>query len=647
MRKFTIILSILVLVVLLLPLVSATAQSNHIPHENPSTAGSTSNPILLLLFQGDVLEVALGGQYQDAQGLLDELRHANVPGDLQYIVDRFSVLSNDLLTDLDNLEGLLDEIAFSLELCQIDKAQRMLEDARLILWDAEEQHDEIEAAATAIGRRLYIDRYATTSQLRQAYERLQEMLARLRGLYSDYESLLDSLFAEYEERVMVELLPTYLTLETSLASVFVGDSIVVYGKLSCDNGTLANKDVSLLFAGTSKVLTTDEDGSYRATIEIPYEYVTEAVFEAGYSPAGDDIGIYMASESPELTVDVSYYRTYLELSAPDVAYPGLPITVTGAVSSTGDSMERSVSLLMDNTSLATIQVDDNFTYEIVIPDSISIGDHTLTAAVVAQGRYAGTSQSLTISVSQFKLHADIQAPSIIVLPGEVHVSGRVWHDYGPLSDASVRLGFGESSSVATVTSADGSFEAVLEEPMRLSLVGPKRLTVVIKPVEPYYSSANVDKWIIVINPVGISLTIVGLMSLGFVIYRRVAARVTREDAGTPAIRPGLPVTIPVAPSSELESYSPGIRGEVLTAYLEGRGAVERFTGIHMESRTTLREFLRLIKTRVTEAIEQPFAELTAMTEVVLYSARELDTSMVVEARQYVANIKEVIDRDAT
>ena len=127
MRKFTIILSILVLVVLLLPLVSATAQSNHIPHENPSTAGSTSNPILLLLFQGDVLEVALGGQYQDAQGLLDELRHANVPGDLQYIVDRFSVLSNDLLTDLDNLEGLLDEIAFSLELYQIDEVRLLFD----------------------------------------------------------------------------------------------------------------------------------------------------------------------------------------------------------------------------------------------------------------------------------------------------------------------------------------------------------------------------------------------------------------------------------------------------------------------------------------------------------------------------------------
>jgi hypothetical protein len=647
MRKFTVILFILVLVVLLLPLVSVTAQPSHIPHENPSTAGGSANPILLLLFQGDVFDLVLGGQYHDAQGLLDELRHANIPGDLQYIVDRFRILSNDLIADLDNLEGLLDEITVSLELYQIDEARQMLEDARIILWDAEELRDEIEAAATAIGRRLYIDRYATTSQLRQAYERLQEMLARLRELYSDFESLLDSLFVEYDERAMIELLPTYLTLETALASVFVGDSIVVYGQLSSENGSLAHRDVSLYFVDRPEVITTDEDGSYRTTIGIPYEYVTEAVLGAEYSPAGDDIGVYMASESPELTVDISYYRTYLELSVPEVAYPGLPITVTGVVSSTGDFTERTVSLLMDNTHLATIQVEDDFAYEMVIPDGTSIGDHTLTVAVVDQGRYAGTSRSLNIRVSQFQLQADIQAPSIIVLPGEVHISGQVRSDYGPLSDASVRLSFGESSSVATVTSADGSFEAVLEEPMRLSLVGPKRLTAEIEPVEPYYSSTDVDKWIIVVNPVGISLTLVGLVSVGFVVYRRVTTRVVRADAGTPALRAGLPVPAPVAPSSELESHLPGIRGEVLTAYLEGRGAVERSTGIRMESRTTLREYLRLIRTSITEAVEQPFAELTAMTEVVLYSARELDASMATGARQYVADIKEVIDRDAT
>ena len=646
MRKFTIILSMLVLAVLLLPVFSITAQPSHTPHENPSTAGGSSSPILLLLFQGDIFDLALGGRYQDAQDLLDELRHANIPDELKYIVDRFRVLSHDLFTILDNLEGLLDEISVSLELYQIDEARQKLEEAETALGDVEKLYDEVEMAADAIGSSLYIDTLASTSQLRQAHDRLQGILARLKLLYNDFEELWESLSVEYESRTMIELLPTYLTLETTPASAFVGDSIIVSGQLSSDDGPLANRNVTVLFGGRLEVMTTDENGSYSTTLGIPYQYVNTVSLQANYNPAGDDIGAHMASESPELMVDIGYYRTYLELSAPEVACPGLPVIITGAVSSTGDSIERTVSLLLDNTHLATMQVEDSFEHELVIPGNTSVGDHTLTVAVIAQGRYVGTSGSLAIRVSKFQLQVDIQAPSLIILPGEVRVRGQVQHDSGPLSGATVRVSFGESSSPAVVTSADGGFEAVLEVPLRLSLVGPKQLTVGIKPVEPYYDSVNVEKWVVVVNPMGISLTLIGLVSVGFVVYRRVTTRVVRVGAETPARRPDLPGPPPIVLSPEPWSGLTGIRGEILTAYLEGRGAIERAAGIHMGPHTTLREFLRLAITRVTGAAGQPFAELTAMTEVALYSAHELDESMASHARQYAADIKEGINRDA-
>jgi hypothetical protein len=645
MRKFTIILSLLFVAAVLLPVFSLAAQPSHVPHENPATAGGASSSILLLIFHGDIYEVALGGRYQDAQDLLDKLKHANIPDELKYIVDRFDALSHELFSSLDSLEDVLDEISVLLERYRMDEAQQRLEHARAVLENVDRMLDEVEMAVDAIGRRLYIGSYAPTSQLRQAYDRLKGILEQMRLLYRDFDKRLESLFVEYEDRVLVELLPTYLTLEATPESVFVGDSIVVSGQLSSEDGPLAGRSVNVLFGENPEVVTTDEDGLYSATIDIPYQYVTPVVLVARYSPAGDDIGVYMASESPKLTVNVRYYHTYLELSAPELAYPGLPMTVSGEVSTTGDSIERTVLLLLDDTPLATIQVRDRFEQELVIPDDTAIGEHTLTAAVSAQQRYAGTSVSLPIQISRFLIQVDIEAPSVIILPGEVHVSGQVQHDFGPLNDAAVRVSFGESSDAIVMTDDDGTFEAVLEAPLRLSLVGPKKLTVGIEPVEPYYSPATVEKWVVVINPVGISLTLIAFVSAGFVVYRRVTKWSTRIRAETPARRPDLPWPTHLAPSPEPGLDLTGVRGEILTAYLEGRRVIEKATGIHIEPHITLREFLKLVITEVNASTGQLFAELTKMAEVTLYSAREPDEGMVAAARQQAADIEKEIDRD--
>jgi hypothetical protein len=646
MRKFTVILSLLLAAAILLPVLSLAAQPSHVPHENPATAGGSSSSILLLIFHGDIYEVALGGRYRDAQALLDELRHANIPDVLKYIVDRFDALSQELFSSLDSLEGLLDEIAALLERYQMDEAWQQLECTRVVLASVDRMLDEIEMAADTIGRRLYIGSYAPTSQLRQAYDRLSGILERMRLLYIDFDERLESLFREYEDRAVVELLPTYLTLEATPESVFVGDSIVVSGQLSSEDGPLADRSVTVLFEDRPELVTTDEEGSYRTTIDIPYQYVTSVVLMARYSPAGDDIGVYMASESPKLTVNIRYYHTHLELLAPEVAYPGLPMTVTGEISTTGDLIERNVSLLLDDTHLATVPVSDRFEQELVIPGGTATGSHTLTAAVSAQERYAGTSVSLPIQISRFPIQVDIQAPSLILLPGEVHVSGQVWYDSGPLRDAVVVVSFGESSSATIETDADGDFEAVLEAPLRLSLVGPKKLTIGVEPAEPYYGSVDVEKWIMVINPVGISLTLIAFVSAGFVAYRRVTRWSTRVRAETPARKPDLPWPTPLAPSPEVGSGLAGIRGEILTAYLEGRRAVEKASGIHIEPHTTLREYLKQIITEVTATAEQRFTGLTKMAEVALYSAREPDEGMAADARQQAADIEKEINRDA-
>jgi hypothetical protein len=42
--------------------------------------------------------------------------------------------------------------------------------------------------------------------------------------------------------------------------------------------------------------------------------------QALYTPSGDDKGVYLASVSTAISINVMFYDTYLAVSAPDVAY---------------------------------------------------------------------------------------------------------------------------------------------------------------------------------------------------------------------------------------------------------------------------------------------------------------------------------------
>jgi hypothetical protein len=647
MKKFAVILLVLALVAILLPTLSVVARPSHTPHENPATAEGSWDVLLMLLFHGDVFELVLSGEYQGALGLLGEMQYANISSELQYVVDRFNTLSNEFLVALDNLEGLLNRISALLAKYQLDEAGQKLEEARTVLQDIERLREEVQRAADTLGNRLGITDIPLTDPLRQAYDRLQGLIRRLHDLVDEFNRLWQTLSTDYEVQAEEELLPTNLTIEVTPLSAFIGDSVFVTGRLISDDAPLANRQVTVLRKDEPMVFTTDEEGFYSAHIGIPLSYVSSTLLETQYLPAGGDIGVYAASKSRSMTIETRYYNTSLELSAPGLAYPGLPVTVAGKVSSTGGAVERTVSLMLDSVHLVDIKAEDQFEVEVTIPADTPVGAHDLGAVVAPYGRYDGTSENLDIQVSEFQIEADVQTPSVITIPRQVQVSGRVHIGSEAVADASVILAFGKSSGSVVETSADGTFTAVLDEPLRLSLAGPQKLTVEIEPDEPYYSALGLEKWIVVINPVGIGLLLVGLVSVGFLVYRRVTTRPVTVLPGMPARGPDLlPEVMPVAPPPGPKQALSDIRGEVWAAYLEGLGVVEKATDTYLESNTTLREFLRVVVSRIAATAKQPLAELTAITEIALYSALEPDRGMATDARQLASVIKKEVEGDA-
>lgn len=146
MKRLIIVLFLAALLLGSVPGILGLAQPIGTPHEDPAAAKETQNPILLLVFYGDIFNLTSQSRYQDARELLDAARFASIPDSIKYIIDRYNELSQQLVSALDDLEKLLDEAEHLLNNYQMEQAVQNLEEAESLSGDAGSLLAEIEAA---------------------------------------------------------------------------------------------------------------------------------------------------------------------------------------------------------------------------------------------------------------------------------------------------------------------------------------------------------------------------------------------------------------------------------------------------------------------------------------------------------------------
>jgi len=248
----------------------------------------------------------------------------------------------------------------------------------------------------------------------------------------------------------------------------------------------------------------------------------------------DQLRESLAGETETEITTSFYHPTLLEVSAPENAHPGLPITVHGRVSSTGGAVDRTVRVLLGNAQLAEEIIRGQFSLQVTLPPQISKGQHGLTLVVVPKEHYTGATTTLPVYISSIPIQTEIQVPQTIILPKPVQISGSVHHDLGPLQDARVELNFKGCSSTVK-TAADGSFNTSIKVPFDLSLLGPQELTILIEPAEPWYTPLEVKSWILTINPISSGLMLVVFISLGLMLFSRVRTSPrTHSKTGSPS-----------------------------------------------------------------------------------------------------------------
>ena len=653
MKRLAITLSIIILLVMFSPHFTIFAQPAHIPHENPATARDSIDVASLVFIYGNVLGLTAEGQYQDAQSIIDDLESTNMPDEIRYITDRCERLSQKLVTTMDNLDSMLDAATISLTHFHLSEAESKLDVAEIIINDVPFLLADMQEVVDTIGDAAGGFVTLAGDRVTQANDRLGETLEQLQSSTDRFAQLQQRLTEQYGAQVRGEITRTKLSMSVFPTSVFVGDTITVSGRLIGGDTPLANRALTILLDNEPRVITTDLNGSYTVYV-VSLKHVPAVTVGAVYTPVDNDIGVHLGAYSPSVEVNTIYYSTLLEASALETAHPGLPITISGQISSIGGTMDRTIKVLLDDTPFAEEIVSDQFSFEITIPPQISTGEHSLTITAAHQGRYTGVSKSIPITVSTIPIKVDIRVPSFSVTPKPNQVSGKVYHDHDPIRDAEVSLTF-RDSLVTVRTAADGSFTATVkpsylsiataETPLELSLIGPQSLTIAVVPVESWYTPLQIEKQIFMINPVNMGLMLLAFIALGLPLYSWVRARSASPRRKTVIPEAEFRESLTVTPSRP-KYESTGIKGKVLSAYLNGLETVEEVTGIPMAPHITLREFLNTTIPRLPAATKS-FTELTLMAETALYSVQELDENTATRAERLVGIIKEELHSEAT
>ena len=532
---------------------------------------------------------------------------------------RYNDLTTELTQKLDSLDGVLNG-------CEILLSQDELEDARLKLGQAEELVDEaaslIEDTSNATDELIHClaplispqearDINEAEIKLYKAVERLKE----LEGCYRDKSQNFEATMEGKEE-----LLNTEVTLRVTPGKVWVGDSVYLSGILKAEGDIpLGAREISLFFDGKHlATATTIINGSYMVMVDIPYHYVPEMIVQASYVPKGEDKDSFLASSSPIKKITMLFHSTQLEVEIPEEAYPGLPMEVSGKVISEGNFAKRDIKGLLDGKTFFQAVTDEYglFRCQVLLSPRTQVGEHKLSLNITPEdeSRSAGCLVDKTLTVIKTVPQIKVHAPTIVVLPRPIEVSGEIYSDL-PMQGAVVTLETEGATTKAAVE--NGRFQACLDLPFQFSLAGFQEFRLSIKPIEPWQLPAGTRMRIFVINAPILGIILAIAIPLGVVSIRK-RRRPEKEGEISPippevrSFAEGTPLLH--KPETKLE----GTMGTILQAYFGTVKGVEKMTQILMKPQMTLREFLKEVMPKLSSAAEA-FAELTNLAERVLYS----------------------------
>lgn len=659
MKRLTLILLILILVSTVLggAIASGITQA---PHENPSTAESSFNPAIPLIHYGEIFDQLASGNYPEARTLLQQLKfveYAHLPEEIIFIMGRYNDLTTDLTGNLDNLDSMLDICEQLLSQNKLDEASTKLDETKRLVDETVKLIETISKATEELI--LQIAPFVSPQEatvVNEAEARLQKAMERLAELETWYKDKLKNLEFEAEEKE--NLLITTLTLNVIPAKAWVGNQVTISGELKATDIPLPARDVSIFLDGRHfAIITTVENGTYETSFAFPYWYISEVVAQSFYLPQGTDKSAYLASSSEIKRVTALFHSTGLSIEIPEEMYPGLPVEISGKVSSRGNVVGRNIKALLDGEPLFEITTDDHglFKRQLMLSKGIQTGGHNLKFIVEPddEAYSAGASIDKDLNVVRVIPQMNIHAPSVIFLPRSVRFTGELYppsslqsvinltgeiHSPLALKEATLTLEMAGVSTVAVIDEEE--FELGLDVPFKFNIVGYEDMQVSLAPVEPWHLPAAYEVKIFVINLVYLVIILAAFILAGVVLLMRRRGVLRKEDSLS--ISPEKLQTL----ASPTEFRLPEIKlvpgdnqGVILKAYYMAVAVVQRLARVFLKPQATLREFSSQVMPLLGK-FAGLFAKLTNLAERALYSRHSFGDDEASQAQNIALQMEE-------
>lgn len=627
-------------------------------HEDAEIAEVVFSGISLFRYYSGSLDYVLQRNPNTVKEKLNKLPFANIPSELDTAADNFSTSGKNVSVLVVNVyEGniTLKELIGEY---RIDEAVTQANWIYARISEARGECDQLEQATVATGDYFKVTSPSTGIDLKTSYQEVLDKINQIREMLILFEETLKSSPVTAEQLsptgspIYLELLKeTETTLTVDPKSAYVGDNIDFSGLLAAAGVPLVARQVDITLDGSRFVtVTTNPFGHYSGTLQIPYWYKHGLDVQAIYYPRNHDIGIYLASLSSVVRVEVLFYETTLKLTLNKNSHPGLETKISG-IFDYGQSpilQNRNVQIYLNDIFISETEAQQAFSLNIKLDNQIEVGKHNITASAAASERYAPVVTSAVLNVTLVKPILDLDIPQIALIPGSIGLNGRLYSNISPLNGASVIFSMGKRQ-VKTIISADGTFQDRLKAGWDFSFIGSQDLKIRVTPQEPWHAPLVNTRTLVIVNVINCSGALIIMVLLGiflpgilrkrFGIYPTKKVRPMNPETLTkpsPVYSTSLNATVPTedvisnGKESSKENREP--RTVILSLYRVVIRLVQKIAKTLLKPGQTLREFTAQ-NGKVLGPAAGHFTELTRMVERLLYSSYNPTEKDLTKSRQ--------------
>ncbi|RLE91954.1 MAG: hypothetical protein DRN04_11585 [Thermoprotei archaeon] len=660
-KALAITLLVLLIVTIISILTPCSAETELVPHEDPSRAKEETDVTTLLTFYIYTLSSMTLEDYKTSTETLKPAGLLKTPKELEYIVNRFNKLLSETYENLNDTRYYIDLAKHYILLMEYRRALYSLDNATFHLSKANITLGTLitykQRLVSAISR--YVpEEYA--GNFYQLHLTIGLYLTHgLRKLIDKYAEEIRNLRARipYEKVEIKGVHGTEILLNVKPKTVFVGDYISISAQLLSENNTaLPYRAIllSIIFRDRillRKELKTDEEGVVNYKYRVPYIYdeylITKGLLIAvHYMPIGDDVGFYRLCYN-QTTVRVLYQPTYATVQGPTIVYPGLKSQYTLTINPPPtENSPRNVKIFLDNTPLENITVYSEETIvTLKIPENTSIGTHILKFYVEPLNRLAPATAGLGILVTYVPSKLNVNIPGIVYYPlSSIVIKGRLMYSNGtPIWGETVVIRVnGEKHTL--IPDSYGEFSLSLKPKFTLTF-NELNVEIIFESEKPWHPLLTRRSKVNIVSLIPLTIA---LLTLGF--YMAISPReITFSTAKLAALfrrrRRIMKKKIPEKPVMtfypELETealakkptvYEFKVQTEVTKLYIDAVKLLSK--KIHPpKPYETMREYCLSIKSKVPREVFEAFEKLTSLAEKSLYFKPYFSSEELILARK--------------